>query len=191
MRVNLGSGNNKMEGYTNVDKFASANPDVVHDLSVYPWPFEDNSVEEVYANHAMEHLPDLCNVMKEIYRCCKNGARVVINVPHPAHDDFLSDPTHVTRILPQTMTLFSKKNCQYWKEANAANSPLADYYGINFEFEMVPRPDGKLAANIVDVLDDNYAAWVNDPGIETMKRQNRNVVCEIRMVMIAIKEPTE
>ena len=34
-------------------------------------------------------------IMQELHRIGRPGCRVVIHVPHPRHDNFLGDPTHV------------------------------------------------------------------------------------------------
>ena len=39
MKLNLGCGNYKMNGFVNVDKFADCEPDEVVDLEVFPWPW--------------------------------------------------------------------------------------------------------------------------------------------------------
>ena len=47
--------------------------------------------------------------MKELYRICKNNSIIDIVVPHPRHDDFLSDPTHVRPITDMTLSLYDKE----------------------------------------------------------------------------------
>ena len=37
MRLNLGCGNSRMDGYLNVDKEAGCKPDKIQDLEVFPW----------------------------------------------------------------------------------------------------------------------------------------------------------
>ena len=128
MKLNLGCGNDKKEGYVNVDLFGG---DVTHDLNVFPWPLEDNTVDEVLLHNILEHLPDTVGVMKEVYRICKDGALVHIAVPHPRHDDFISDPTHCRPITIRTMQLFSKKHCELAK--NDANNPIAIHHNVDFE----------------------------------------------------------
>jgi SAM-dependent methyltransferase len=58
-------------------------------------PFKDNSVEEVYAYHVLEHCPDLMAALEEIWRVCKEGALVYIRAPH-ASSPYVTwiDPTH-------------------------------------------------------------------------------------------------
>lgn len=84
MKLNLGSGERHLrEGYTNVDKHPSTNTDIVHDLEVFPYPFGDNSIDEVYMRCVLEHIDSnkTLKVIEEIYRICKDNAKVVIVVP--------------------------------------------------------------------------------------------------------------
>ena len=139
LRLNLGCGVNKMDGYLNVDKFDYGKPDLVMDLEQTPWQFADDSVDEIMLNHILEHLgkdtQTFFAIIKEIYRVCKNNALIEINVPHPRHDNFINDPTHVRIVTPALMGLFSKKNCLRWKEMGAPNSPLALYLDVDFHIE--------------------------------------------------------
>jgi len=138
-RLNLGCGLNKMDGYVNVDKFDYGKPDIVMDLEQTPWQFSDNSVDEIMLNHTLEHLGKDAHtffaIIKEMYRICKNNALIEITVPHPRHDHFINDPTHVRIVTPALMGLFSKKNCLHWKQIGAPNSPLALYLDVDFQIE--------------------------------------------------------
>ena len=51
MKLNLGCGSKILNGYTNVDKFDYYNPNIVHDLEKFPYPFDENSVEEIILSH--------------------------------------------------------------------------------------------------------------------------------------------
>ena len=129
LRLNLGCGRDIKPGWVNVDVYGDA--DVKHDLGVMPWPFDDNSTCDVMLHNVMEHLPDTCAVMRELYRICVNDAVIRIAVPHPLNDDFVSDPTHVSRITGRTMQAFSKKFCDLVKYD--ANNPLAYLNDVDFE----------------------------------------------------------
>ncbi len=139
MRLNLGCGVNKLDGYINVDKFDYGKPDIVMDLEQTPWHFPDDSVQEIVLHHTLEHLgkdaQTFFEIIKEIYRVCQNGALIEISVPHPRHDHFINDPTHVRIITPALMGLFSKKNCLKWQKMGAPNSPLALYLDVDFHIE--------------------------------------------------------
>ena len=137
IKLNLGCGNRKMPGYVNVDKFGE--PDLRHDLESFPWPWANNSVSEVVLIHVLEHLGAhaevFIGVIQEIYRVCIPGAMVRIEVPHPRHDNFLHDPTHVRVVTGPTMEMFSKRICRDWIAKGYGNTPLALYHDVDFEIE--------------------------------------------------------
>lgn len=93
-RLNLGSGHAYDEAWTNLDITSDTNPDVVHDLNVLPWPFEDDRFVEVRAIDVIEHLDDALATLIELHRVCRNGARVMIVVPHFSSANAYTDPTH-------------------------------------------------------------------------------------------------
>lgn len=177
MKLNLGCGQNHLDGYINVDNQARANPQVLADLEQFPWPFEDSSVDEVMLNHVLEHLGAeldvFLQIFRELYRICKNGALVKIAVPHPRHDHFLGDPTHVRAITPDVLSLFSKKNCDAWAKANIANTPLALYIGVDFEIR-----------EALQIVEPEYA---QRPDVAELARHWNNVVSEYRVILAAIK----
>jgi hypothetical protein len=49
MKLNLGCGLDKRQGYINVDIRKDVNPDLVLNLEDIPYPFESNSIEEIIA----------------------------------------------------------------------------------------------------------------------------------------------
>src|SRR3989344_1303641 len=81
-KLNFGCGEDYREGWTNIDCRTNIRLDVKCDLEKFPYPFKENTFEEVYANHVLEHLNDPIKVLRELIRICKNGARIIINVPH-------------------------------------------------------------------------------------------------------------
>lgn len=141
MRLNLGCGYNRRPGYVNVDHDPICEPDLVCNLESFPWPFETNSVSEVVLCHVLEHLgqttSSYLNIIKELYRICEPGAAIVIDVPHPRHDSYLCDPTHVRPIIAESFQLFSKAKNEEWIQNKKSNTTLALQLDVDFEITRV------------------------------------------------------
>lgn len=179
LKLNLGCGQRSLAGYVNVDK--EGEPQVRHDLEQFPWPFETSSADEVLLSHVLEHLgrePEVfIGVMKELYRVCAPRALVHIAVPHPRHDHYLGDPTHVRPITPEVLSLFSRGNCERWGAAGAANTPLALYHEVDFEVE---KQTIVLEAKYKRGLDDGTYTALQ---IDEFLRERNNVATEMRFVL--------
>jgi len=185
MRLNLGCGNAKIPGWVNADKVAACNPDQVVDLEHLPWPWPDHSIEEVMLSHVLEHLGQntevYLGIIKELYRICRDGAKVTIVVPHPRHDHFLNDPTHVRPISPDGLAMFSQSANRQWLAMKLANTPLGIYLGVDFEIQsIVQTPDepwlGRLRRGEISNAEFDFAA-----------RTYNNVLTQYQIVLTAIK----
>jgi predicted SAM-dependent methyltransferase len=137
MKLNLGCGFRKRDGYRNVDNFAECAPDELVDLECFPWPWPDDSVSEVLMSHVLEHLGATTQVyfdiFRELYRVCRHDAVVRIIVPHPRHDTYIADPTHVRPITVDGLSMFSRRQCEEWIRDGHANTPIAIMLGVDFE----------------------------------------------------------
>ena len=69
---------------------------LIHDLSVFPYPFEDNTFDYVVAEHVLEHLRDLLPALDELHRIIKPTGELRIEVPHYTSHHYWTDPTHKT-----------------------------------------------------------------------------------------------
>ena len=69
LKLDLGCGPRKREGFTGVDAIKFDGVDLVQDLRK-PWQWEDGSVEEVHCSHFLEHLTGFERVhfFNELYR---------------------------------------------------------------------------------------------------------------------------
>ena len=145
LKLNLGCGHRKFDGYVNADKFAGGQPDLVMDIEILPWPFPANSATHVHLSHVLEHVGQASDLflrlMQELWRVCAPLAEVVIKVPHPRHDDFLGDPTHVRPIMPATLQAFDQVLNREWIASGSGATPLGLQTGVDFQvtsLEYVP-----------------------------------------------------
>ena len=135
LKLNLGCGARKLEGYVNVDIQPAESPDVVTDLARDRWPWSDGSVDEVAAEHILEHLypREFLHFMRELWRVCKPGAKVKLLLPHPRHDIFLNDPTHVNPVMPASLFGFSREHDAALQKAGITLTPFWKHFGIDFK----------------------------------------------------------
>ena len=181
MKINIGAGDTKHEGFINLDYDAISNPDYVVDLEKDRLPFDDNTVETVIAHHILEHLGDgYFNCLQELYRVCKHGATIDVRVPHPRHDSYLADPTHKRPITPIGLQLFSKKFNQLCRKQGYASSRLGDYFNVDFEildFKYVP--DDRCAQRYAHLSQEEMQEYADE---------HNNLISEIHIRLTVIKD---
>ena len=137
MKVDLACGDNKREGYIGVDIVETSSTDVVHNLNVYPWPFEDGSVDEIFCSHYIEHIPHdvnnsdnrdgLIQFMDELYRILKPEGKIEIVAPYYKNERAFGDPTHRRYIGDLSFLYWNKE----WRDTNKLS-----HYGILCDFDI-------------------------------------------------------
>ncbi|MBT3866181.1 methyltransferase domain-containing protein [Candidatus Woesearchaeota archaeon] len=80
-KLEIGCGSKKQKGFFGIDLYPYAGVDLVIDVD-NGLPFKNNTIEEIYTEHALEHVKEFEFVMEEIYRICKPKAKIVIKVPY-------------------------------------------------------------------------------------------------------------
>lgn len=124
MKLNLGSGSQLFEDYVNMDKDdygQEIKRNVLRGI-----PFSDNTFDEVYTAHFMEHIPngeDVYFVLSDIWRVCKPGAKFVLIVPHSS-----------------TLLAFFPDHLSYWNEEvlhTIVNDPYQKEKGHNYNFKIL------------------------------------------------------
>jgi SAM-dependent methyltransferase len=111
-RLNLGCGRDIKKDYINLDSSEMAGVDVVHNIDTYPWPFKDNTFDEVYGRDVIEHVSDLFKAMGEIRRICKHGAVVRLIVPY-WHSSGAFYPNHHYFFNIDSMKFFTEPDRSY------------------------------------------------------------------------------
>ena len=129
MKVDLACGQRKREGFTGVDAVALPGVDVVHDLTIVPWPFDTASVEEVACSHFFEHLTGAQRLlfMDELFRILPPGGKATVIVPYYSSMRAVQDPTHQWPPVCEASFLYFNKN---WRTENAL-----DHYPIQCDFD--------------------------------------------------------
>lgn len=125
MKLNLGCGAKKIEGFIGVDIIVTPATDIEHNLNIFPYPFDENSVDEVVVDNTLEHLDDVIKVMEEIHRICINGAKVKVFVPYFKSNSAFTDPTH--------KHFFTETSFKYFEADNA----LHFYTKVEFSVDRV------------------------------------------------------
>lgn len=116
--------------FTGVDFYPNEGVDIVHDLTKFPYPFKDGSVDEIVSNHFIEHLDgsERCKFINECYRILKVGGTMKLTHPNGHSDRAHQDWTHkYPPIVSSAYFYFDKK----WREMNG----LDHYYPITGDWE--------------------------------------------------------
>lgn len=81
MKLEIGGGSNfaRGDGWVNLDQCPEA--DAVHNLNELPWPFADDTADEIYSSHCIEHVIDPHAFLRECARIGKVGCRVEVRCP--------------------------------------------------------------------------------------------------------------
>lgn len=145
--IDLGCGPDKVDGCFGVDNYQFEGVDLVCDLNQYPWPLEDNSFDEIWARHIIEHVDDAVSFLKEIHRIGKPGAKVHIKTPHFSSASSWADITHVRHLSVKWHATFTRSDrymsCKLPKFSLAANT---------IEFSHPNRLDNLITRLIIKIL---------------------------------------
>jgi SAM-dependent methyltransferase len=98
IRLDIGCGASKQAGWVGIDFQALPSVDIVHDLTVMPWPLPDECATVAMASHVVEHIAPhnmgFVKFMNEVWRVLKPGGEFAIVTPHGYSSGYLQDPTH-------------------------------------------------------------------------------------------------
>jgi SAM-dependent methyltransferase len=166
MKLNLGCGKQRLDGWINIDRDPAV-ADLFCDLDApgLHLPYPCGSVEQFFMSHVLEHLRYPLPCMKELWRVAKPGATLEIRTPHGASDDAWEDQTHVRPYFPNSFLAFGQP--YYWRSG-----------------EVGYRGDWKVAE--IQLLVDPQ--WVESPG-DNLKYLPiiRNWCIEMRALLSAVK----
>lgn len=135
IKIDIGCGPNKKEGFVGLDRIKFGNVDHVLELGKDRWPFEDGSVEEAHSSHFFEHLTatERVHAFNELHRVLRQGGKAQIIVPHWASNRAYGDPTHQWPPVSEMAFYYIAKE---WRMANAPHTDKSNWdQGFTCDFE--------------------------------------------------------
>ena len=186
LRIDLGCGPNKQPGHIGLDRIAFEGVDHVLDIGLFRWPFENDSVDEAYSSHCVEHLTALERIrfFNELHRVLKLGAKAKIITPHWSTCRAYGDPTHKWPPIGEFFYMYLSRDWRLGNEERGirANAPHTDVthwvngYACDFEMDMSQIQYGvnKMLANRNPVFrqfaENHYREYVFDIIVTLTKR---------------------
>lgn len=179
IQLDLGCGPNKQKGFIGVDAIPFEGVDVIVNFENWdtPWPWADNSVDEIHSSHTIEHLTSgvhggRVRFFNEIHRILKPGASARLIMPHWSNARAYGDPDH--KWPPMSDFAFWYIN-RAWREANAPHTDAVKRgdgagYTCNFDWSL---------AGTFDPND----PWVSMRNAETKSiHMGRNINCTVDLI---------
>jgi ubiquinone/menaquinone biosynthesis C-methylase UbiE len=141
VKYNLGCGSNRQEGFLGVDQIKTPQVDIMANLEEYPWKFaEDDSADEIYCCHYIEHVTDLIKFMDECYRILKVESKMTVIAPYYSSVRAWQDPTHKRAISENTFLYFNKG----WRAVNGIEHyPIKSNFNFSYGYMFNPEWIGR------------------------------------------------
>jgi len=156
LKLDLAAGQSPREGFEGVDIWPQSKH--VVNLMQYPWPFEDNSVDELHCSHFAEHIPmifvddtgaevsmgmegakeAMFKFFDECHRILRPEGWMTVIVPCARSNRGFQDPTHRRFFVAESFLYLSKQ----WRDINKL-----DHYNVacDFGIDVVPIIPTELA----------------------------------------------
>jgi hypothetical protein len=113
MKLNIGSGEKKLPGFINIDKYLSQRVDLKGDLDK-KINLPNACAEKIMLDNVIEHVDSIPNTMKEIRRLLKKSGVVHIYTPHFTSHSSWRDPTHKYHLSYFSFDMFTNdRNAHY------------------------------------------------------------------------------
>jgi SAM-dependent methyltransferase len=149
LRLDVGCGENKNEGFIGMDKVRLKGVDVVHDAHDLPWPFPDSCAQLVALSNVIQYLDpkSIFEVTDEIWRILKPRGSLIIAAPYAGAFQTVRDPlvTHAG---------YNEDTPYYWDATRRTDT--GEYLYDAYQ----PRPY-KVAE--VEYRLSNYINWIMKP----------------------------
>lgn len=164
--LDFGCGRQRHANSIGIDINPASAADVIGDLDQLPYPFADNTFDEIWCDSILEHLTDILGVMQELHRIARPGARIIIITPHYTSVDAYTDPTHKHYFSSRTFDYLTGDFAEY---AYYRNTTLFHKRATRIDFWPLPRLGGiqpqrwlgaGFIANRYPVLYERFFAYI-------------------------------
>jgi SAM-dependent methyltransferase len=121
-------------GLVTCDSNPDVDPDVLLNVESQPWPWNDDTFDEVHAYEVLEHLgrqgavSSFFFTFADIYRVLKPGGYLAATVPSRFSPYLWGDPGHRRAILPVSLAFLDQT--EYVQCDGKLPSPMSDYRSI-------------------------------------------------------------
>ena len=111
----LGAGKHRLEGFIHVDYYPFEGIDHVVDIAHDKLPFEDSSLDAVYSQDFMEHIPPetKVHVINEIWRVLKPDGVMEHFIPNAGSRNDFGSPSHLSHWNLQQFEHFDVDSYRY------------------------------------------------------------------------------
>lgn len=92
-KLNLGCGRSIKDDFVNID-IVDFGGNLIHDLNTFPYPFDENTFDYIYASHVLEHLDSFYKTITELSRILKPGGILEVYAPFFLNTKFFGEPDH-------------------------------------------------------------------------------------------------
>jgi len=131
-----------------LDIYPESGADVIHDLATLPYPFPDNTFDEIHAYDVLEHMGNqgdwrfFFDQFAELYRIIKPGGTFHCVSPHHSSPWAWGDPGHTRIIGLEQITFLDQKRC----ETPSAMTDYRWYYKADWELSWNMITEGMQTA---------------------------------------------
>ncbi len=139
VKLHLACGNEKLDGFTNVDLPGAKAADSFVDLSAYPWPWADASVDEIRCKDYLQtlHGDERLRFLDECWRVLALGKQLTLWVPGEGAGRAFGDPLWPWPPVGEHFFYFADRP---WREANGH----ADRAKCHFHWAPSFMPDEEI-----------------------------------------------
>lgn len=132
MKIDLGCGIRKREGFIGVDSMNFPGVDVLMDAFEYLATLKDESVDEINMEHFVEHFDgaDRVKLFNECFRVLSPSGKINVTCPSWSHERAYGDPTHKWPPVSQWTFIYLNKE---WRDINAPHCG----YTCDFNYSLV------------------------------------------------------